>query len=278
MRYIKNILLSVREEEKKLDLNSQNVIESTRKIVSFLLPKLEVLRDYILENGFEKPIQEIEFFKKIKPEIQGKLIFYNKVFKIESSCPSGMWDVHKKYFSDELQKIENIYRENTCNCLFYRYYRSGRIDRDEELFIRGQINIDNGLNSHIFESDHRFSTYFDYKVARIIGDELFYDYLIFRINNGLFDMSKTENLQQLVWTDTKNALIELIYAIHTNGSVLNGNVSIRKITAIMQSVFNIELGDIHHAFHRMKGRSDSRTTYLDQLKKSLNEHMDKDFE
>lgn len=174
MRYIKNILLSIREEEKKLDLNSQNVIESTRKVVSFLLSKLERLRDYIKENGFEHPNQEIEFFKKIKPEIQGKLIFYNKVFKIESSCPSGMWDVHKKYFQDELQKIENIYRENTCNCPFYRYYRSGRIDRDEELFIRGgQINIDNGLNSNIFESDHRFSTYFDYKVARIIGDELF---------------------------------------------------------------------------------------------------------
>jgi len=31
MKYIKNILLSIREEEKKLDLNSQNVIESTRK-------------------------------------------------------------------------------------------------------------------------------------------------------------------------------------------------------------------------------------------------------
>lgn len=278
MRYIKNILLSIREEEKKLDLNSQNVIESTRKVVSFLLSKLERLRDYIMENGFEQPNQEIEFFKKIKPEIQGKLIFYNKVFKIESSCPSGMWDVYKKYFSDELQKIENIYRENTCNCPFYRYYRSGRIDRDEELFIRGQINIDNGLNSHIFESDHRFSTYFDYKVARIIGDELFYDYLIFRINSGLFDMTKAENLQQLVWTESKNALIELIYAIHTNGSILNGNVSIRKITAIMQSIFNIELGDIHHAFHRMKMRAGSRTAYLDQLKKSLEEHMDRDFE
>lgn len=236
------------------------------------------MKEYILENGFAKPEEEIEFFKKIKPEVQGKLIFYNKVFKIESSCPSGMWEVHKKYFSDELQKIENIYRENTCNCPFYRYYSSGRIDRDEEFFIRGQINIDNGLNSHIFESDHRFSTYFDYIVSRIIGDELFYDYLIFRINNGLYDMSKTENVQQLVWTDSKNSLIELIYALYVNGAILNGNVSIRKITSIIQSVFNIELGEIHHAFHRIKNRTGSRTAYLDQLKKSLEEYMDKDFE
>src|SRR5690606_30830233 len=106
----------------------------------------------------------------------------------------------------------------------------------------------------------------------------FYDYLIFRINNGLYDMSKTENVQQLVWTDSKNSLIELIYALYVNGAILNGNVSIRKITSIIQSVFNIELGEIHHAFHRIKNRTGSRTAYLDQLKKSLEEYMDKDFE
>mgnify|MGYP001392149627 CR=1 FL=1 len=277
MRYIKKIILSIREEEQKSDLSPQYVIASSRQIASVLLDKLELKKEYILENGFAKPEEEIEFFKKIKPEVQGKLIFYNKVFKIESSCPPGMWEVHKKYFSDELQKIENIYRENTCNCPFYRYYRSGRIDRDEELFIRGQINIDNGLNSHIFESDHRFSAYFDYKVARIIGDELFYDYLIFRINSGLFDMTKAENLQQLVWTDSKNSLIELIYALHVNGAILNGNINVRKIASAVQSVFNIELGDTHHAFHRMKMRAGSKTAYLDQLKKSLEKYMDKDF-
>lgn len=137
MRYIKKIILSIREEEQKSDLSPQYVIASSRQIASVLLDKLELMKEYILENGFAKPEEEIEFFKKIKPEVQGKLIFYNKVFKIESSCPSGMWEVHKKYFSDELQKIENIYRENTCNCPFYRYYSSGRIDRDEEFFIRG---------------------------------------------------------------------------------------------------------------------------------------------
>src|SRR5690606_10750954 len=111
-----------REEELRSDLSPKNVIVSARHITSVLLKKLELLKEYILEKGFENPKEEVEFFKKIKPEIQGKLIFYNKVFKIESSCPLGMWEVHKNYFSDELKKIENIYRENTCNCPFYRYY------------------------------------------------------------------------------------------------------------------------------------------------------------
>lgn len=78
MRYIKKIILSIREEEQKSDLSPQYVITSSRQIASVLLDKLELMKGYILENGFGKSEEEIEFFKKIKPEVQGKLIFYNK--------------------------------------------------------------------------------------------------------------------------------------------------------------------------------------------------------
>lgn len=78
MRYIKKIILSIREEEQKSDLSPQYVIASSRQIASVLLDKLELMKGYILENGFGKSEEEIEFFKKIKPEVQGKLIFYNK--------------------------------------------------------------------------------------------------------------------------------------------------------------------------------------------------------
>ncbi|MBA5630008.1 hypothetical protein [Moheibacter lacus] len=78
MRYIKKIILKIREEEQKSDLSPQCVIASSRQIASVLLDKLELMKGYILENGFGKSEEEIEFFKKIKPEVQGKLIFYNK--------------------------------------------------------------------------------------------------------------------------------------------------------------------------------------------------------
>lgn len=153
--------------------------------------------------------QEIEFFKKIKPEIQGKLIFYNKVFQIETACPIGMWQVHKEYFSKELQKIEQLYQYYKINCLFCQYYHSGRTDKDKELFTRGQINIENGLHSHIFDSDYRCLTYYDYKVSRIIADELFYEYLRGRINNESNKFKNlTDNEQMITWTESKNALIE----------------------------------------------------------------------
>ena len=80
----------------------------------------------------------------------------------------------------------------------------------------------------------------------------------------------------IIWTDTKNALIELVYALHASGSVSYGRIGIRKISFALEKLFQINLGDLHHSFHRMKYRAGSRTTFLDQLKSSLEEYMGKD--
>ncbi|WP_446677061.1 RteC domain-containing protein [Sphingobacterium daejeonense] len=80
----------------------------------------------------------------------------------------------------------------------------------------------------------------------------------------------------MLWTNTQNALIELIYALYASASVAYGKISIRKLALIFQVIFRIPLNDLHHAFHRMKTRTGSRTVFLDQLKISLEEYMDKD--
>lgn len=163
---------------------------------------------------------------------------------------------------------------------FYRYYRSGRKDRDETYFKRGNINFHEGLNSVVFEIDPEFSTFYDYKIARIISSELLYSYLITKINpdedfeNGVL---KSENSQKdLSWTDSKNALIELIYALYVSGAISHGKIGIRKLSLVFQILFKIPLGDVHHSFHRMKYRSGSRTIFLDYLKLSLEEYMDRE--
>lgn len=64
MRHIKNILLSIRDEESKVDLSPQHVIENSRYLACYLLKKHKVLKEYVLENGFSDINQEIEFFTK----------------------------------------------------------------------------------------------------------------------------------------------------------------------------------------------------------------------
>lgn len=223
--------------------------------------------------------KKLIFFKNIKPQILGKLIYYNKVYRIEISCPVYNGKMYHAYFTDELEELKQEFSEHIRNSDFYRYYRSGRTDLDREYYILGKINYSMGLNSFVFEIDSNQSTYYDYKTARIIANDLLYTYLLSKTDidhNAYQTLQNSESVKDLLWTDSKNALIELIYALYAAGVISHGKVSIRKINLAFFILFKIHLGDIHHAFHRMKDRAGNRTLFLDQLKSSLEQYMDKD--
>ena len=117
------------------------------------------------------------------------------------------------------------------------------------------------------------------KNYRIIANELLYNFLIIKVNPVDKPNMVLQNggaAENISWTESKNALIELIYALHITGAISHGKIGIRKISSVLQILFQIQLGDIHHAFHRMKDRAGNRTLFLDQLKSSVEEYMDKD--
>src|SRR5690606_13258342 len=129
--------------------------------------------------------------------------------------------------------------------------------------------------------DPLFSTYYDYKVARIIANELLYTYILQKINNDEIAGSLSArdiSSDGILWTDSKNALIELIYALYANGSLSYGKVGIRKVSLVLDKLFEITLGELHNAFHQMKYPTNALTRFffLDQPKSSLEEYMDKD--
>ncbi|MFV8352594.1 RteC domain-containing protein [Flavobacterium sp. XS2P14] len=275
----KDALYSILKKEQEISLESVHVIDESCRMTKFLQDLLSGMKNHVLEHHFIDENEEIEFFRIIKPQILGKLIYYNKMYRIETSCPVSTGKMYYKYFSSELQQLKQEYKEHICNSDFYRYYRSGRTDRDHDFFKLGKINLNTGLNSFIFEVDTQFSTYYDYKVSRIIADELLYNYLIIKINpvdKPSMALQNAESTKDVFWTESKNALIELIYALYASGAISNGKVGIRKISLIFQQLFRVQLGDIHHAFHRMKDRAGNRTLFLDQLKSSLEQYMDRD--
>ena len=280
MKYsLDKILLEIHNKEDKILSQSKRLIDEAYEMTLYLQDLLGSVKKYITEEGFKNDEEEIHFFRCIKPQILGKLIYYNKIYRIETTCPVSNGKMYYSYFSGQLANLKREYIEHLCNSDFYRYYRSGRTDRDDNYFKRGNINYHDGLNSIVFEIDPEFSTFFDYKTARIISNELLYTYLLTKINpdeNLDVILQKPESSKDIFWTDSKNAIIELIYALYASGVISHGKIGIRKISLMFQILFRIPLGDLHHAFHRMKTRSGSRTSFLDQLKFSLEEYMDKD--
>lgn len=276
---LSKILLEIHNKEDKFSSQSKTLIDEAYGMTLYLQDLLTSVKKLLIEDGFKNDEEEINFFRSIKPQILGKLIYYNKIYRIETTCPVSSGKMYYSYFSTQLANLKREYIEHICNTDFYRYYRSGRTDRDKTYFIRGNINYNDGLNSIVFEIDPEFSTFFDYKTARIIANELLYTYLLTKINpdeSPDMILQKPENGKDVFWTESKNALIELIYALYASGVISHGKIGIRKISLMFQILFRIPLGDLHHAFHRMKTRSGSRTSFLDQLKFSLEEYMDKD--
>ncbi|HBX61977.1 RteC domain-containing protein [Sphingobacterium siyangense] len=276
---LQNILLEIHNKEDKISSQSKSLLDEAYEMILYLQDILFSVKKSITQKGFNDEAEEINFFRTIKPQILGKLIYYNKVYRIETTCPVSNGKMYYSYFSSQLANLKREYIEHICNADFYRYYRSGRIDRDDIYFKRGNINYHDGLNSIVFEIDPAFSTFFDYKVARIIANELLYTYLLTKINPDESldtNLQKTESSKDIFWTDSKNALVELIYALYASGVISHGKIGIRKISLMFQVLFRIPLSDLHHAFHRMKTRTGSRTAFLDQLKISLEEYMDKD--
>jgi len=54
-------------------------------------------------------------------------------------------------------------------------------------------------------------------------------------------LQKPENSKDIFWTESKNALIELIYALYAAAAISHGKISVRKISLMFQILFGITL-------------------------------------
>ncbi|MDM1513508.1 RteC domain-containing protein [Myroides odoratimimus] len=257
------------EKEMELNCSETPTIKNAFEMIEYLQFILKTLKKTVIQTSFKSTSQEIEFFKNIKPKILGKLIFYNKVYRFESNCPNDT-QAAQKYYSKKIHDLHIEYKKHLYNNDFFKYYKTSRTDRDTEYFTLGKVNILSGINSFAFEIDLDFSTYYDYKIARIIAHDLLSDFLNQKTFNNIQEYSIS-----LTWSESQNALIELIYALYLSRSINDGKLELRKISVVFQQIFDINLLDIHHAFHRMKYRAKSKTSYLDKLKEALEEYMNK---
>ena len=119
---------------------------------------LDKMKQNVLKFGFIDNSEEIIFFKSIKPAVFHKLIFFLKIFNIESGLPTGGHRTRKKYFQTELKKLASFYIENREFC---QYYRKGLTNLDHIYFLRGPVDIGFLNDTSYFNADHSFSTSHD---------------------------------------------------------------------------------------------------------------------
>ncbi len=268
------LLNNLNEQLNFIDLEIDDQIKKCEQAITVILKSINELKKAATKTNFKSKSEEIQFFKEIKPQFTSKLIYFNRVYKIEMKKPNGGNKILKKYYNNELLKLKAFF-DNELE--FYQYFRSGSTYLDYKYFLRGEFDIKLALDSYYFESDMSFATSHDFKVATILANDLIELYLENQLlmleNNENSEKSQRKPNVKLTWTGSKVALIELIYALHTEGVFNNGAADLKDIAEYFEHTFEIDLGQYRRVFLEIRARKSDRTKFLTTLNDSLQKSM-----
>lgn len=261
----------------QIDLEETNLVKKAQKSIICIKNTLCKLKTYMLNYTFKNEDEEILFFKEIKPGILSQLIYNVKLNNIESKRPMGSFEIQQNYLHCELGKLTLYFN---CHLEFYRYYRMNSTFLDDKLFIRGREDFHFHIDNLLIYTDPDFSTSMDYTIAEIMANDRLEVYLkseidVLSIKFSNPPLGQSGNLYNSLfkWTDSKTALIELIYALCASGSINKGQCEIKELTALFEQIFNVRITDVYRTFLEIKGRT-SQTKYLDNLKVALLREME----
>lgn len=269
------LLNNLNEQLNFIDLEIDDQIKKCEQAITVILKSINELKKVATKTNFKSKSEEIQFFKEVKPLFTSKLIYFNLVYRIEMKKPNGGNKILKKYYNNELLKLKAFF-DNELE--FYQYYRSGSTYLDYKYFLRGEVDIKLALDSYYFESDMSFATSHDFKVATILANDLIELYLENQLlmleNNENSEKSQRKPNVKLTWTGSKVALIELIYALHTEGVFNNGAADLKDIAEYFEHTFEIDLGQYRRVFLEIRARKNDRTKFLTTLNDSLQKRME----
>ncbi|WP_396159397.1 RteC domain-containing protein [Flavobacterium sp.] len=272
---IATLLNHLNEQLNFIDLEIDDQINKCEQAISIILKSINELKKIVTKTNFKTEAEEIQFFKEIKPQFTSKLVFYNRVYKIEMKKPNGGNKILKKYYNNELQILKNFFDSEL---EFYQYYRSGNIYLDYKYFLRGKFDIKLTLDPYYFETDTTFATSHDFKVATILANDLIELY----IENQLIKLENKENTEKsqrqpnvkMTWNSSKVALVELMYALHTEGVFNNGAADLKEIAEYFEHIFEIDLGQYRRVFLEIRARKSDKTKFITMLNEHLLKRME----
>lgn len=214
--------------------------------------------------------EEIEFFKNGKPRLAGRIIYFSEVYRIECNRPVASGKAIRKYYARRLKKLERFFSDNA---EFYRYCRKGDQYLDDVYFIRERQEGGWPMDGLYFQMDRSFATSHDYKAAQLLAYERLQGYLAGKAGKPKAS-GGTGQEKVLRWTAPKVGMVELIYALHTEGAFNHGAADLGEIVQVFGRVFGMDLGQFHRTFHEICNRKYERTKFLLSLQEKLARRMD----
>ena len=271
LEYVAKLRKETDDAVDRVESSDSNILKKSLDASHILAEAFDKLKKFILSYEFKSEEEEINFFKEIKPKFCYRLIYYRKLYNIEMNRPVAATCKQKEYLYEEL---DTIHKYTNKRLDFVRYYRSGSTHLDSLYFLRGRMDTEQYLETFYYELDQNFSTNCDFKVAKILSNDMLQAYLmqeITSLESELHYPSSSFPKVKLTWKGTKTELMEQLYSWDSDS--IFGDIPLTQVSDYIQNVFNIQLDkNLSRAFSDMKIRTQP-TPFLDKLKDALLRRM-----
>ena len=247
---IEHISCELTDHAEKRELEMTDIIKEIPPIIVMFEKGFAELKEIVSNYKFSSLAGEIFFFKETKPQLFSKLIYFRKIYQLELNRPVSNYETIRNYLKKEHEQINLFYNKNV---EFIQYYRSGKTFLDEYYFLRGRYEVELNLESFYFERDPKFSTNFDFKVARLLANDMLAAHLNYQLSKLKYQEDNNcyhedEELPPVQWTDKKTALGEIIYGIHEEKSINSGAIEIKALANVLGMIFKVDMSEIYHRF------------------------------
>ncbi|WP_179374372.1 RteC domain-containing protein [Winogradskyella wichelsiae] len=266
------------EQNKNQNLQDINVLTQELELSINTLNQLRVLLR-TKECLFNQEA-EIYFFKVIKPFVNGRIKYFSKIRQFIFERPNAGIKKQAKYVCLLIDELE---KQKIRNLEFFHYIKHNSSSLDHIYFVRGDCKLNFPVDTSHYFSDPEFSTSHDNLAAQVVCYDLlsvYYQKELHALTNQNINMKREEHNPlmscDLSWTASKTDLVELMYALHSAGSIRNGQVEISKMVEVCAELFDLNLNNVYKTYAEIKNREKDTTKFLDQLKMSLEKRIDLD--
>ena len=245
---------------KRIDLKKSNEGIHLSNNALYLLKKI------VEKNGFKSIEEEIYFFKKVKSEPLSYLVYFSEVRSCELLMPKIGLGNQFNFLEKKIKRINKFFNRNWD---FVHYMDQELTYLDIQYFTRSNQVFPLYALPEACYLDPKFFTSHDMLWARIKGMNKFVLYLQDLIKQFKLEKQNAHRIgkpkKTLVWSASKAALTELIYALYSSSVVNHGKEDIKGIASAFEELFNIRLDNIYKTYSEIKTRKDSKTRFLEEL-------------
>lgn len=235
-----------------------NTVRMASRSLQFAKNMLRQLQEGVAGYAFQDG-EEVSFYKVVKPFFISQVVFYSRLFKIESDLPPFGAAGLETYYTGELKQLATLYEEHR---FIHRYIENGSTYLDEKLFFRPGPDSTFALSGLEPPADGAFPVCYDHVVGELLAADLLKKYLLETLEELTLPGHTAGNLPKITWTAPKAHLVELMYALHAAGVFNHGKVPLKDIVECLEIAFHVKTGNYARTMQEILYRKTGGYTFF----------------